>query len=65
MHSLGASVDTVLSLLLLLLLGGDVVGPFKARRSVGMAPHMDGIYYDGINFDRLSMRRVRSVVWRC
>ena len=26
------------------------------------APHIDGIYYDGINFDRRSMQRVRKVL---
>eukprot|EP01043_Picozoa_sp_COSAG02_P026181 COSAG02_NODE_1500_length_12266_cov_513.415468_9_plen_490_part_00 len=32
--------------------------------SVNQAPHMDGIYYDGINFDRRGMRRVRKVLDR-
>ena len=30
--------------------------------SISQAPHMDGIYYDGINFDRRGMRRVRKVL---
>ena len=30
--------------------------------SVSQAPHIDGIYYDGINFDRRSMRRVRKTL---
>ena len=29
--------------------------------STSRAPHIDGIYYDGINFDRASMQRVRKV----
>jgi len=29
--------------------------------SVAQAPHINGIYYDGINFDRNSIRRVRKV----
>ncbi len=29
--------------------------------STSRAPHIDGIYYDGINFDRRSMQRVRKV----
>ena len=30
--------------------------------STSQAPHIDGIYYDGINFDRRSMQRVRKVL---
>ena len=30
--------------------------------STSRAPHIDGIYYDGINFDRRSMQRVRKVL---
>ena len=30
--------------------------------STSHAPHIDGIYYDGINFDRRSMQRVRKVL---
>jgi hypothetical protein len=30
--------------------------------STSQAPHIDGIYYDGINFDRRSMMRVRKVL---
>ncbi len=30
--------------------------------STSQAPHIEGIYYDGINFDRKSMRRVRKVL---
>ena len=30
--------------------------------SVSQAPHMDGIYFDGINFDFSSMRRLRKVL---
>ena len=30
--------------------------------SVGEKPHIDGIYYDGINYDRRSMRRIRKVM---
>lgn len=30
--------------------------------SVNQAPHIDGIYYDGINFDRQSFRRVRKIL---
>ena len=33
-------------------------------RSTQKAPHMDGIYYDGINFDRRSMRRIRKILDR-
>ena len=32
------------------------------NRSVADAPHIGGVYYDGINFDRLGMRRVRRVL---
>lgn len=32
--------------------------------SVSQAPHMDGIFYDGINFDRRGMRRLRKVLDR-
>ena len=30
--------------------------------STSQSPHIDGIYYDGINFDRRSMQRVRKVL---
>lgn len=30
--------------------------------SVGQKPYLDGIYYDGINFDRSSMRRIRKTL---
>lgn len=30
--------------------------------SVSQPPYIGGIYYDGINFDRLSMRRLRKVI---
>eukprot|EP01060_Flectonema_neradi_P038965 TRINITY_DN835_c0_g2_i3.p1 TRINITY_DN835_c0_g2~~TRINITY_DN835_c0_g2_i3.p1 ORF type:complete len:735 (+),score=137.41 TRINITY_DN835_c0_g2_i3:1024-3228(+) len=30
--------------------------------SIAKAPHMDGIYFDGINFDFVSMRRLRRVM---
>ena len=30
--------------------------------SVTQAPHIDGIYYDGIGFDRLSFRRIRRLL---
>ena len=32
--------------------------------STNQAPHIDGIYYDGINYDRKSFRRVRKVLDR-
>ena len=32
------------------------------RSSISKAPHMDGIYFDGINFDYKSMRRLRKVM---
>ena len=32
------------------------------HQSTSQPPHMDGIYYDGINFDRASMIRVRKVL---
>ena len=35
-----------------------------AAWSISQAPHMDGIYYDGINFDRRGMRRIRKVLDR-
>lgn len=30
--------------------------------SVRNAPHIEGVYYDGINFDRKSMRRIRKTI---
>lgn len=32
--------------------------------SVRHSPHIEGVYYDGINFDRKSMRRLRKVIDR-
>lgn len=34
------------------------------QRSVQSPPHMDGIYYDGINFGRSGMQRVRKTIDR-
>eukprot|EP01050_Picozoa_sp_SAG11_P056366 SAG11_NODE_34932_length_269_cov_0.864706_1_plen_73_part_00 len=32
--------------------------------SMSQPPHVSGVYYDGISFDRRSMRRVRKVMER-